>query len=51
MPIEPDLLRRLPLDSAQLNKIGEYEENLRRYQDVEAQLNEITSKEKREFGL
>jgi hypothetical protein len=51
IPIEADLLRRLNLDSTQLTKLAEYEDHLRHYQEVEAELNEITSKEKREFGL
>ena len=50
-PIEPDILRRLNLDSAQLNKLSDYEEHLRKYQEVEAELNELTARQKREYGL
>jgi hypothetical protein len=46
-PIEPDILRRLNLDSTQLNKLADYEEQLRKYQEVEGELNEITGREKR----
>lgn len=51
MPIEPDLLRRLPLEQPQLNKLADYEEHLRKYQEVESELNELAAREKREFGL
>lgn len=52
LQLEPDILRRLPgLDQVQLNRISEFEANLFKYQEIESELNELASKEKREFGL
>jgi hypothetical protein len=34
IPIEPDVLRRLNLDQPQLNKLADYEQHLRKYQEV-----------------
>ncbi|KAL4502445.1 hypothetical protein ABPG72_012032 [Tetrahymena utriculariae] len=48
----PDLLKRLPnLNEKQIEKIEKYEERLNKYRNAEQELEELVSKERKEYGL